>query len=485
MDVQHWIGLLGAADDRTWTNAQNELVAAGKDAVQPLLRVLHEDSTPRAEQACVTVLQQLGLFAARGLVETLASLRSSGVVSEDADRVARRACRALGVPEVGQALYYAQRLTSERIPERRNTADVMSVCGELEFAPLLVPALADTDESVTESAVQSFGRFGPAAIPLLQRVRRSPAPERRGALAALAQVDWRAIEPADVMAIHRLIMRKLQAETPRPYPIPDGFEWYAVPTEDQAAVLDAFELSDPVPATMAMGSSVSGCGLRYVSPAFDGWTLVFGPPVPACRLDDHRRMHELDHAHGDDELMALARLTMSLNEPEPYCVELSRRFGEAHWYKEIGEGSYDSGGWCIAVDGKNIRYISQDAHELTDLSESDRLHHAEEGLRGESVSDWLAANGFPADMWDDIFGEILGDHMFQRLEAPFDDAVADRWDEFARRTGIPARRSACTVAERASVGPHMLGPATRVIGHGVLAHTICGRERHHGGAIVI
>ncbi|MEV6321601.1 hypothetical protein AB0M45_10435 [Nocardia sp. NPDC051787] len=349
--------------------------------------------------------------------------------------------------------------------------------GATDYAFVLTALLGDVDERVRSTAAKSSRELGAQLVPLLQQVRRSPLPARRGALEALAEIGWHTIEPVDLALLHRFIMSKLACEAPQPIPAAKECLWWALPTDDQAAVLDAFGLSDPVPATVAMGSAVAldehrpleECERVYVSPVLDGWTLVFGDSASHYPRDD-RRIHELQQSDiwqtimvNESDAVKTAWLTaMSRPSKEERCAQLSGRFGAAHWYEEAGD--HDSGGWCIAENGETIRtaHLEDCVHE--ELTLYGDPHPSEQGLRAEPVSEWLRDHGFAPDAWNDI---VSG--------APY-TAWDAQWAEFQHRTGIPDAMTPMRIAERASVGPLTLGPHTRI------ALTERGRQggRHRG-----
>lgn len=350
--------------------------------------------------------------------------------------------------------------------------------------------------------IAELGVTDPAQmVQALQRLRRSHLPGRRDALSALAEIGWHTIEPADLALLHRFIMNKLERERPQPLRAAEKCLWWALPTDDQAAVLDAFGLSDPVPATVAMGAVVAAenrrhpieeCERVFVSAVLDGWTLVFGDPASHYPRDEHR-IQESQESYFWETLMVnepddvkQAWLTrMSRPSRDERCAELSGRFGAAHWYKEAGD--YEWGGWGIAENGETIRSAHLDDCVYEELTLHGDPHPSEEGLRAEPVSEWLLDHGFAPDAWDDIVDGIFMDRIGNLSDGvPFAEIRDAQWAEFQQRTAIPDAMTPMRIAERASVGPLTLGPHTRMAGHGVVALTERGRQGGgHRGALPI
>ncbi|WP_186762680.1 HEAT repeat domain-containing protein [Lentzea tibetensis] len=284
-------------------------------------------------------LQKLGDAAFDPLVETLASTEDREVAGN-----AAHAFRGLEVP-LGR---YVPALTHPHPTVRDHAAYVLQAAGAeaLPHAHALLPLLCDEDGDVRRRAGFALEAIGAGVVPLLRELRRTgTVHERRAALVALADVGGpEALDDADRALVERLIRVKLLDEDPEEMHLCGG--WYALPTTDQAAVLKAFDLSDAVPVTMRLGAAAwnndqhastrdsphAGCSRVYVSPDFEGWTLVFGRP--------------LDH----DGKQVGTR-----------CAELSRAFGAAHWYgMSCGDGWT---AWCVAERGEVRRYYDAFASE--------------------------------------------------------------------------------------------------------------------------
>lgn len=225
--------------------------------------------------------------------------------------------------------------------------------------------------------------------------------------------------------------------------------WLAIRATDQAAVLAALDLSDPVPVSMRQGEAAwnrdhhawdlarddhRGHARVYVTPAVDGWTLVFGTLPDAA------------HVEADDR-GAWARRVQAL------CARLSARFGAAHLYGMSCGDAWTM--WCLAEAGTVRRYYEAGTGER--LGEP---HPAEDGYRLPDDDE-----GLPADAYDGI--------------DPADaSAVLARRAELYERHALPDVCYATDIAAQTSADPSAFGPHTAVSGQALLALTACGRE--HG-----
>ncbi|QXV63021.1 hypothetical protein CVV72_15615 [Amycolatopsis sp. TNS106] len=303
---------------------------------------------------------------------------------------------------------------------------------------------------------------GPEELAELREIRRAGNPVLRNAARALlfAVGGPDALGEYDLALVRRLIRGKLADDVPVPMEFCEL--WYAVPTTDQAAVLDAFGLSDAEPVTMSLGTEIwsrhySGlghqrCAQVYVSPVLDGWTLVFGN----ASQDQHPPgiVEERDlYANVRANEAVWRRVTRER------CVELSRRFGTAHFYfTSHGDASTS---WCIAEKGELVRFYDVSVPE-------------------EAVGELAAEAGYLLPHEEVPLPEGWADDI-EHTEDPRD------WQrEWFRRyrllkteLGIPDHCDAETLAEALSVFPGKIGPHTHVEGNGVIALTRCGREYGH------
>jgi len=311
---------LGDGDADRRRVAADALVAAGGEAVGPLVAALCVKVSPIG-QAGVAVLHRIGEAAFGPLVAALATADDWSVA-----RTLGEALRGLRVPDRDRYLPLL-RHASPKVRDAACSAFADLGAEGQRYLPALLPLLADPVGYVAGSASGALTAMGPDVVPVLREIRRSSVPYRRHALTALAEVGgWDALDPADQALVRRLIRTKIPHEVPEPF---DCDEWFAIRSDDQAAVLDAFGFCGPTPVTMRLGLNAYGndrCGtvtgegtLAYVTPVLDGWTLVLLEPT---------------------------------GDPQHRAAHLSRRFGAAHWY-HMFEGYT---GWCIAERGEIVRY---------------------------------------------------------------------------------------------------------------------------------
>ncbi len=509
--------LLELADPQTRNAATDTLVSGGRAVVEPLVAQLMAPEPFVDDEIIVSVLHRIGPPAYRRLTEAIAN----AALLDEPERIRRileLCCIAMDLPtdDLEKVATYADGIVNgdakaergaHRWPLRpENVATRIGDDRAVAYAPLLIPVLAHA--SARYKAAEAFAKLGPATLSLLHATRRAPIPERRGALLALVRLGWRQLDTPDLTALARLIAAKIAVATPRPI-VPQG-EWYAVETDDQAAVLDAFDLHDSIPATWCMGTQLwrnampyrpfeqdhsehRDCTRMYVSPVLNGWTLVFGNPVLTREGDAHEREIELRRRHPitiEDVVEVDPPTERELRESR--CIELSRRFGRAQWYSLIEDGGCgDRWGWCMAEHGRLQRYYEHDWYQ----DDADRSfdtfgapHPAEAGLRYHDVRQWLSDNGFNRDEWNAYTRDAM-----VRVEnaeptpwgAPRPLDYHSLWRQFQQVTGVPDLATPLTVAAKASVNPAGIGPHTHVQGHGVLALTVCGLRKGHYGAFSI
>ncbi|AOR35657.1 hypothetical protein BFF78_35390 [Streptomyces fodineus] len=422
-----------------------------------MLDVLCDEQSPVEWTVSADVLCRIGEPALLPLAHAAATADSS--------EVARRVAWALGRLKVDDPGAYEPLLNHAHPLVRSDALFAFQTRGEAaaRFIDRLIPLLGDPVPEVGQRAVWAFQAIGTAAVPHLQRVRRLTAPGprvRAGALEALAAIAGPdGLDSRDQDAWRRLTRIKLLAE------IPDGMHlcgsWYAVPATDQDAVLAAFDLGSPQPVTLRTGAAAwnhdhhswdrahphAACSRVFISPALDGWMLVFG--------DSSQDTHRVEDADDRDEALSLV--------VRQRCTDLSRRFGSAQWYgMSCGD---DWTAWCIAEAGEIVRHY--DAYDAAENGDGELAHPAEAGYLLPHQ------DGFPDDAFDGV--------------SPADsESFAVRYRQVKEDLQIPDTCYANDIAARLSVDPGALGPHVRTSGQGVLALTACGREHGHpAGALPV
>ncbi|MER5207552.1 HEAT repeat domain-containing protein [Streptomyces sp. NPDC002825] len=438
-------------------SARDALVEQGAAVVGAVLDVLCEEQSPVDWTVSADVLCRIGEPALLPLAHATAAAGSP--------EVARRTGWTLSRLKVDDPAVYEPLLNHPHPRVRSDALFAFQTRGEtaVRFVDRLIPLLGDPEAEVRQRAVWAFRAIGTTALPDLSRVRRMPSSGprvRAGALEALAAIAGPdGLDPRDRDAWRRLTAIKLLDE------VPEGMHlcgsWYAVPTTDQDAVLEAFDLGSPQPVTLRTGAAAwnqdhhdrdrdhphAACSRVFVSPALDGWTLVFG--------DSSRDTHRIEDADDEDEALPLV--------VRQRCTDLSRRFGSAQWYgMSCGDGWT---AWCIAEEGETVRhYDADDAEENGDEGPS---HPAEAGYLLPHE------DGFPDDAFDDV-------------DTSDSDAFTTRYNQLKEELKIPDTCYANDIAARLSVDPGALGAHTATSGRGVLALTACGREHGHpAGALPV
>jgi HEAT repeats len=444
VQIDDILGRLAGEQTADRRAAHDLLVTMGAEAVGPVLAVLCDVTSPVPWHVSADVLRDLGEVSFGPVRDALAAAT---------DREVRRRCAwTFHHLEVADLAVYLPALAHPSPEVRKSAAFAFQQAKERSEPHLddLAVLLADPDDQVRQRAVWAFEEIGAVAVPLLRAIRRGGGRRRAAALTALAGIGgWDALESADRAAVTRLLAVKSAGEIPEPMHLCGS--WWALPTTDQAAVLDAFTLVDPVPVTMRLGESAwnydhhagsgehASCRRMYVTPALDGWTLVFGSSHLDTTGDD-----KSDEAALRDDVLART-------------AALSSRFGAAHWYGASCGDEWTA--WCIAEKGRVVRYY--DVFEPDDQIGDG--HPAEQGYQLPHE------DAFPDDAFD---GVKIGDS----------DAFRARYGQVKEELDIPDDAHATSIAARISVDPESLGPQTVVTGRALLAVTVCnvGRPSPNG-----
>ncbi|GAA3450518.1 HEAT repeat domain-containing protein [Dactylosporangium matsuzakiense] len=345
MDIHVLVGQLGDPDGDVRVAARDALVAMGPvpGVVAEIVTELLDEHSPVIPIVAAFVLHSYGDAAVGPVTEAL------GVAPNR--KVRERVDWAYSRLEPSDPVSFVAALRHRSAAVRNSAAQALRELGAAPYIVDLLPLLGDPDPDVQATVRRAIFGAGPDAVPMLQRLRRTPGRHRPFALTALAEVGgWTALDPADQAAVRRLIRIKLPRERAEPMHLCDG--WYAFPTTEssertQAAILDAFGLSDAEPVTMRLGNSAwnngrsydadrkhRACTAVYVSPSVNGWTLVFG-------------LHPADAHKAHTPAVVSSR-----------CAALSKQFGTCHWYWRW-DGD-ETAAWCIAEGGAVVRYFNSE-----------------------------------------------------------------------------------------------------------------------------
>ncbi|MER5185400.1 HEAT repeat domain-containing protein [Streptomyces sp. NPDC002896] len=364
---------LGAPDRRE--AAADALVALGAHGVERLVRELMDEKSPVGWREITAVLGRIGDAAFDGLLQ--------GLVSASTETSRRRV--GLAFSRFGAAALdrYTAALSHPVPLVRREATRGIGHCGEagLPAVPALLALLGDPDQEVAQQAQDTLVLHGTHVIPLLQRIRKhGPGRRRPRALTVLAEIGGEpALSPADVAAVERLIRIKLLDDRPAPLWACWNY-WMAVPSGDQAGIMQTLGLTNSRPVTFTLGNDIidsdgHGCGTGeysgyervFVTPELDGWTLVLGAWCDPCG------------AERSEDVLRL-------------CTELSARYGQAQAYYYGGQN--DGSAWLVAEHGTVIRRYCETGEaddELLTLGAPlpyERTRRTELGLR----PDWDAAH---------------------------------------------------------------------------------------------
>ncbi|WP_040808345.1 hypothetical protein [Nocardia concava] len=391
------------------------------------------------------------------------------------------------LPGASSAILYSCAVAWDGVSEGCGTDDVPA--GDCRHLPIVIALLGSSLDEVRERARSVLLAFGLPVVGALRAIPPSNRLARREALAVLAELGWHLIKREDLVILERLIRMKQVLEPLEPL----DFErlsgsWFAVPTSDQAAVLAAFDLYDPVPATLRMGfapwlgvrparlpyetaMSLHGLDFRdtpsrkafirehtgeaypevFVTPALNGWTLL-------CYADD---------IIGRSPESRVQRRLFTMPAQQRFelhrCLEeLSLRFGSAHWYEQFVD-DYAPGRWsqwCVARDGE-VRMHCLSGGQVT-VYRSRARPASEEADQVEAYLDMVREHPGrrdPSEVDEDDIegGDPLQDQLFGARGA----------------------------SGRLSVDLTRLGPLTHVQGTGVLAVPAHLRHRMRRGVLPI
>ncbi|WP_157436190.1 hypothetical protein [Actinospica robiniae] len=338
---------------RSHIEVRAELAGYGREAVEYLLGL-----PPDRGGVLWGCYEHFGVEALEPMVQRL----QCELTGQDRDRVLY-AIGKLNVPDRAVFLPYLEHpVAAVREGGLKGFEDRREVA--LEYKDSILPLLADPDENVRIGAYNALGSGGMEILDFIAEARRVAPQRARPYLREmlLEMVGFPGVDARDQAAIRRFIDVRAIGEQPESMHLCGT--WLAVPTTDQDAVLEAFGLSDPMPVTIRLGAAAwnrdhhdwyehNDCRRAYVTPAFDGWTLVFGKSPEAA------------HSSGNE-----AHRDALCDE----AVRLSTRFGEAHWYgASCGDGWT---AWCIARDGQIARFFDNFEEEGSAIGEPEKATHS-------------------------------------------------------------------------------------------------------------
>jgi hypothetical protein len=241
----------------------------------------------------------------------------------------------------------------------------------------------DLVDPVADGATGGFRGLDASMLPQLQAIRRNgPGRARRGALLALLHLGGeKALEPADLAALRRLIAIKLPRD--RPQRLDDGFcAWLTVRGGDQHGIMRVLGLNRSEPVTYGVGQTLVGHlghgGPErhvFISPRINGWTVVSGPSCSPYRRP----------------------------QIDSWVQRLSSIYGDAQSYFFGSQSAADA--WLVGSRGRIVRRFSWDEPQTStgqplpvELRALERL-----GLAGPP--EWLDDD---SDDLQDFIGECGG-----------------------------------------------------------------------------
>ncbi|MEU6212809.1 hypothetical protein ABZ891_23290 [Streptomyces sp. NPDC047023] len=341
---------LGADDLAERDAAATAVVDLGDEVLPVLIGQLGDPGSPVSEPVLLAVLRRMGAEAFEAVLGALTALPPGAAPHRLLRAFAGFGASALD-GYVGALLLEDSTLRSAAVAAiSRWSSDVPAAARQV------LPLLGDRNAEVRRAAVRAFSSWGTAVVPLLQAVRlEGPGAARAGALEALAEIGGEAvISSRDIAVLERLARIKIASDVPVPFSC-CFLSWIAVPTGDQAAVMEMLGLSQPRPVPFSVGvyaadidshggldaDPLDGYRRVFVTPELAGWTLVVGS---WCDPSATERQNEVLEA----------------------CERLSARFGraQAYWWSATQDGS----AVLIAEDGAVVRrfgcFPGEDAEHL-------------------------------------------------------------------------------------------------------------------------
>lgn len=253
-----------------------ELEGELRDHVRLVLAELADDTAVHAWPGCIELLSAVAPSDSFDwLVTVLAKTSLDGL----RDRLAT----ALGLPDgrdlprfttaqAGEDACVTCSCTRDPILRQDDDASPVVLTAQCERVTALVALLGSRFERVRQRAAQELAELGPGVAGVLRTVRRSqsrPRPRvRRGALAALAEIGWPELDPAD----RDLLTRFLRTRRPAHPLLPAAMRELPWPWNDLSWRLGPWKLRalPHTPANERAGLDALTAVLSGLSPASQG-----------------------------------------------------------------------------------------------------------------------------------------------------------------------------------------------------------------------
>jgi HEAT repeat protein len=334
MDFDGLIRDLASPDKAVWRPAWNTFLELGDAAVPALMAELLDEESPLDWAQAGSLLRKLGDAA-------FCAIRDA-VAADLPEEPARRAAWTFG----GFAGEHWDRLIESLEHPSADVRSCAALCLQrrgaeaLPATGALIRLLGDPSRHVQRRAIWALEELGSGTLDALREVRRSgPGACRSNAFSAIMNIGGpKALSDKDQALWQRHLAAKAVAD--RPQEIWEN-SCVAVPGDDQKAILEILDFSDPSPMYFDLGLAVASGSWwtvpkveheeraeAFITPEVDGWTLIVsGWVYPAW----------------DDEWYAQTRDALR---------RLSERFGVAWGF--AGRGYAGTAPWACAKGGDII-----------------------------------------------------------------------------------------------------------------------------------
>lgn len=183
---------------------RRRLWGAPRENVQVVLEVLADDTAVEAWPGCIELVSAIAPDEVKfdWLVTVMAKTSFDGLGNRLATALGLSGGRDLPrftIEQAGGDAYVTCRFCTPDAIEAvdcDDTSHAVSVA-QCKRVPALVALLGSQHELVQQRAVRRLAELGPSVAGVLRTVCRSQTPSRRGAVAALAEIGWHELDPAD------------------------------------------------------------------------------------------------------------------------------------------------------------------------------------------------------------------------------------------------------------------------------------------------